>query len=445
MRDALILMIVAASLPLILARPWIGILVWSWLGYMNPHRLTWGFAYNLPFAMVVGLTTLIAVVFYKGPKKVPVIPLIVIWGLFVLWMNLSTLMALDRPMSMIEWDRTMKIQLFALLTVMLIRNKRQVTALVWVIAMSLAFFGVKGGIFAVQTGGNSLVFGPPGSFIEDNNALGLALVMTVPLLLYLIKSTNDKRIKLALLASIGLTALAILSTHSRGAFLAVGTMGFLFWMFGSHKLVIGVMIAMLAVVLWNFMPVEFHERIFSISDYSEDGSAMGRINAWWFAFNLAKEFPLTGAGFGTFTPELFIRFAPIPDDFHDSHSIYFEVMAEHGFVGVGLFFALGATAIITNLRNISMARNRKELQWVVELSRMLIVVLCSYAVGGAFLGLAYFDLYYSVIALTVIMRGIITAPPETEDYSTISEQLKNLEIKHGTGNSKGRSAIARNL
>ena len=84
-------------------------------------------------------------------------------------------------------------------------------------------------------------------------------------------------------------------------------------------------------------------------------------------------------------------------------------------------------------------------QWLVELSRMLIVVLCSYAVGGAFLGLAYFDLYYSVIALTVIMRGIITAPPETEDYSTISEQLKNLEIKHGTGNSKGRSAIARNL
>ena len=64
MRDALVLMLVAGSLPLIFMRPWIGILVWSWLGYMNPHRLTWGFAYDFPFAQIVGIVTLLALVFY---------------------------------------------------------------------------------------------------------------------------------------------------------------------------------------------------------------------------------------------------------------------------------------------------------------------------------------------------------------------------------------------
>ena len=33
-------------------------------------------------------------------------------------------------------------------------------------------------------------------------------------------------------------------------------------------------------------------------------------------------------------PEMFARYAPDPDDVHDAHSIYFEVLGEHGFVGL---------------------------------------------------------------------------------------------------------------
>ena len=43
MRDLLIVLIVFGSLPLILVRPQIGILMWFWLGMMNPHRLAWGY------------------------------------------------------------------------------------------------------------------------------------------------------------------------------------------------------------------------------------------------------------------------------------------------------------------------------------------------------------------------------------------------------------------
>ena len=424
-------MMVAGSLPLILSRPWIGILVWSWLSYMNPHRLTWSLAYDFPFAMLVGVTTLISLIFYRGPRTVAIIPLTVLWALFILWMNLSTFMAIDREISVIEWDRTMKIQLFSVLTVVLIRNRKQLNYLVWIIAASLAFFGAKGGVFSILVGGSYLVWGPAGSFIEDNNSLGLALVMTIPLLVYIFHSVGDKRIKLGVLAVIGLTALSILGTHSRGAFLAVGTMGVVFWYYSQRRILIGILLVIAAITLWNFMPEHYHDRMFSIAEYRKDGSAMGRINAWWFAYHLAADHPLFGGGFGTFTPDLFLRYAPNPTDFHDSHSIYFEVMAEHGFVGLFLFLALGATSLITCARNISLAKKREDLAWSIPLSRMLIVALCSYAVGGAFLGLAYFDLYYHLIALVVITRMIIKSPPETEDYSIISEQMKNLRIKHG--------------
>lgn len=422
-------MLVAGSLPLILSRPWIGILVWSWLGYMNPHRLTWGFAYNFPFAMLVALTTLVALIFYKGPKKFPITPLVVFWFTFILWMNVSTMTALDRPYSMIEWDRTMKIMLFTILMMVLIRTKHQLNILIWVIVGSLGFFGVKGGLFSILTGGNYLVWGPPGSFIEGNNELGLAMVMTMPLIFYLFGQAEDKRVRWALLGIMALTSLSILTTHSRGAFLACGTMGVVLWYYSSRKVLIGCALVVAAIVMWNFMPEHWHERIYSIGSYKEDGSALGRINAWYFAYHFANDHPWTGGGFGTFTPELFMQYAPEPEDFHDAHSIYFEVLAEHGYVGLVLFLLIGAGALITSARNISLAKKRPDLKWAENLSRMIIVSLCSYAIGGAFLGLAYFDLYWHFIAMIIIIRMIIRAPPENEDFSEVSSQLREIEVQ----------------
>ena len=49
----------------------------------------------------------------------------------------------------------------------------------WVMALSIGFFGVKGGIFTVVGGGENMVWGPPGSFIEGNNELALALIMVL--------------------------------------------------------------------------------------------------------------------------------------------------------------------------------------------------------------------------------------------------------------------------
>ena len=49
MRDLFVTLIVLGALPFAFLRPSIGVLTFSWLSYMNPHRLTWGFAYDFPF------------------------------------------------------------------------------------------------------------------------------------------------------------------------------------------------------------------------------------------------------------------------------------------------------------------------------------------------------------------------------------------------------------
>ena len=54
MRDLVIAMIVFGSVPFTFVRPYIGLLVFFWLSLMNPHRMTWGFAYTLRVALVAG-------------------------------------------------------------------------------------------------------------------------------------------------------------------------------------------------------------------------------------------------------------------------------------------------------------------------------------------------------------------------------------------------------
>src|SRR4029434_7558973 len=85
--------------------------------------------------------------------------------------------------------------------------------------------------------------------------------------------------------------------------------------------------------------------------YEQDQSALGRLGAWRFAINLAHDRPLMGGGFDVFNPEAFQRWAP-DVRFQDSHSIWFQVLAMHGYVGLGIYLLLwwlawgGATDII---------------------------------------------------------------------------------------------------
>src|SRR5438477_7015446 len=86
MRDLIIAAIFFGGLPFILARPKFGIALWCVVSYMNPHRLAYGFAYNYPFAAIIGGTTLVSLIFSKEPKRIPWTPMSIVWAVFIGWM-----------------------------------------------------------------------------------------------------------------------------------------------------------------------------------------------------------------------------------------------------------------------------------------------------------------------------------------------------------------------
>jgi putative inorganic carbon (HCO3(-)) transporter len=406
-RGLIVMLVVFGAVPWMLYYPFVGLMFWVGLGYLNPHRLAWGFARDLPFVQVAAIVTLMAYVFSKEPKKFPMNGVTAAWLLFTLWVSITTLFALNPEGANAEWFRFIKIQLMTLTMILMINDRRRIEITVWVIAGSIAFYGIKGGLFTLLTGGQHYVLGPQGTFIGENNELAFATIIILPLLWYVWHVAERGWVRKCLLAASVLCVLSVLGSQSRGALLALVAMLGMLWLKSSGKLVTGTLGLLALGLALLFMPPEWMERMQSIPNYQDDPSALGRINAWWFSFNLANDHPILGGGLQTFTPELFLLYAPNPTSFHDAHSIFFEVLAEQGYVGLGLFVTMGILTLSMAGRTRRMAREREDLRWASLLAGMLQVGLVGYIVGGFFLGLAYFDLPYSLMALMVATHGVV--------------------------------------
>lgn len=295
----------------------------------------------------------------------------------------------------------MKIDLMILVAMVVLYSRRHITSLAWVLAGSIGFYGVKGGLFTLATGGSSIVWGPAGGFIEGNNELALALVMIIPIMRFLHLTTESVWAKRGLLLAMLLCAVAALGSQSRGALLAIGSMATLLWWRSDKKSGPLILLVIIGIALPAFMPEQWWDRMATIGEYKSDSSATGRINAWWMAWNLAKA-NFFGGGFAVSTSSLFALYAPVPLDVHAAHSIYFMVLGEHGFVGLFLFLLLWLFVWRSAGRLRTQGKTRPETMWLSYLGAMCQVSLVGYAVGGAFLSLSYYDLPYNILILVVL-------------------------------------------
>jgi probable O-glycosylation ligase (exosortase A-associated) len=334
------------------------------------------------------------------------------------WVCITTIYAINPEGALKELDRFLKIIIFIFLTIALVSDKQKLDWFIWIVVASIGFYGVKGGIFTIATGGSARVWGPEGSFIGGNNEIALALLMVIPLMRYLQQQSSKKIIKWGLTIAMLLSAASVLGSQSRGAFLGIAAIGIFFWTKSKQKLSASLMVGVVGLMILFFMPQTWWDRMNTIQTYEEDGSALGRINAWWVAYNVANDRP-TGGGANMFTPETFQKYAPEPEGVHDSHSIYFEMLGEQGWIGLFLFLILAYFTWNTCKKLTIQGDMDPNFKWAGELGRMLQVCLIGYWVSGAFLGLSYFNLYYDLIAISIISTKILAAeiqkPKREED------------------------------
>lgn len=409
MRDLIFSLLVLGMVPVVFRRPFMGLVMFSWLAYMRPQDLTWGFARFQRWSYLIAIVTFIGFIrsrpkrwFVPNWRSYAMIAMAIVVGISV---AVSERPDKDQFTKYLEFVKIIVITLF---TTAVVVRREQLRMLVWIIALSLGFYGIKSGVWGIMTGLGTPIIRGPGGMMEDNNALALALAMTVPLLVVLGLTERRTLVRRAFLFAVPLTCLTVFLTHSRGGFLSLGgALAVLAWRSRNRVAVFSAaaVIGLVAVVL---APADYKERISTITEYETEGSAAGRIYAWGIGFRMTAANPVLGVGLDKFRQH-YVEFDPNPTAAKlgghgviEAHNSYVEIMAESGLVAFGLYMSLlfGCFSMLWVVR--SKAKRHYHTSWILSYSDMFEASMVAFVIGGTFLNRAHFDLAYHLMAIILV-------------------------------------------
>ncbi len=427
MRDILLIAVVSGFSLVALFRPFVGILFFVWLGFFNPQSYTWSIAKTLPLSYITAVSTVIGFFISGEAKKFPLrresILLLMLWAVF----GFSSLDAIYPDQAADHLNYISKILLMVFLTIVLTTNKSRLDALLRTIALSLGFYGLKGGVFAFATGGEYLVFGPENTFLEANNSIGLALVMNIPLLYYLLRIETRPWLRWVIKAMMWGSFPAVICTYSRGAWLGLAIVSALLLLRSRHKFVVvalaGVFLALSLSALPRLLPERLFSRYDQLVNYEKDDSAESRLWNWEFCKRVGLARPLTGGGFNFYSMETHARYYPEflerwPGKEWTCHSAWLTVFGEHGFPGFILWISLLVCCLLTLRQIRAYGKTGPEISWIPIFADVIQSSLVAYMVVGTFLDAAYFDMFYYLAAMVIVGKEIALAVPQTAPLSS---------------------------
>lgn len=412
LRGLLLLAFFVCSLPVCFVRPFYGILLWTVIAFLNPQSFTWA-ADMFPWAMAVAIPTIGGLLLFGGGRwnmlqTREVGLLIALW----IWFTLSTVVSTSTPLFMhhasdtwYRWSFVSKILFMTVMTTVIVTGFERLRWFVLVIAGSFGVFVAKSFPFVILSGGAHRVFGPERSMIADNNDFGLAMNMTLPLFFCLAQTENKAWARYLWGALFFMAVPVIFFTYSRGALVGLVAVSAALMTFlqMKHRLLMVPVICTGVLIALLFAPDSWKRRMnLTNEETTIDASAQSRLDAWAFCRNLANDYPITGGGFSTFTPELFSRYAPGIKSI-GPHSVYFQLLAEHGYIGLGLFLSLVLCCFATARKLVQEARRRQD-HVIRHYANMFRFSLIGFLASGLFLGRAYFDYWFAIAAGLVILK-----------------------------------------
>ncbi len=409
MRDLIVSAVLLGLLPVSYRQPYVGLLVFSWLAYMRPQDLTWGFAKGMRWSFYVAAVMFAG--YFAKPRRRFFVPDLRTYLFAAMALAVAIGIALGDEITARQISRYIefvKILIISLFTATLVTSKERLRGLMWVVALSLGFYGVKNGVAGVISLGRMQVLRGPGGMLLDNNDLSLALAMAVPMLFHLGWTERSEKMRRAFWVAVPLTVMTVGLTRSRGGFLSVAAAIFvLVWR--SRRRVFGLAAcAMFGLVALIAAPSEYKERLVTIVEYQTEGSALSRLRAWGIATRMALDNPFFGVGFGRFGRN-FVRYAldPTPAevagrDIIVAHNSYLQIWAECGTIAISLYLCLVAISFLTIWKVRRMARKRYDSSWILNYATMFESALVAFVVGSTFLNRAHFDLFYHFVAIIMV-------------------------------------------
>lgn len=393
------------------------LLFYLWIAYFRPDDWIWGnWVRDLNLSFIVGFYVVLATAFTKERLRFGIGQTLML--VFLLHSALSLYFSPVTLMGINLWtvwtDFARKV-IIGFSIVILVTTEARLRLTLLVIAASLSFEGAKQGwATLVLSPGSANV--NPSPFLGDNNGVAVGMLMLVPVLTALARTSTSKweRVTERFIV-VGIIYRAI-STYSRGAFLAAIALTLHYLVRAKHKIRTAVAVAIVVAVIAPVLPDEFWERMGTIQTAAEaeneselDISQRGRLHFWRVGRAMADERPFFGVGFNAYNYMY---------DTYDSsngaygtrrsvHSAWFGMAAEMGYFGLAIFLLLIVRALWINFKARRMARSRPDLANLVAYGTALEAALVTFAVGGAFVPFQYNEMLWHFLALTIVLDRLV--------------------------------------
>ena len=424
LRTLLVLMVLGPGLVMALRDRFAALLVYWWFAFFRPQDWIWIDISSLRLSLLIGLILVVPSIF-SGllPNLTHVLSL---GNLLFLGLTLvAQVNAVDQAIGWAWVDFLARLTLVCLLTVTLVTTPRRLILLLTVIAASIGFHATKAGVVSLFGGGVRFFDGLAGAF-SDNNGYALGTVMMMPFLLAVAGNAHimfgPKREWMAgwfrrgALAAVPMCALTVISTFSRGAFLALVAATLVYVSLHQRRIRLSLALATLTLLVLAYAPIPegYGERLATIATYNEIGeqSALGRLHLWQVAVKMAESEPF-GVGLRNYEPAYNaydFSYGQYGVD-RAAHSSHLQVLAELGYPGAVVWilqFSV-AFAIVYRIRRRSHQLAPVAASFVTSVANCLVASMVAFLVGGSFVSLAVNDLTWLTFAMLAALDRMVPA------------------------------------
>ncbi|HLA71688.1 MAG TPA: O-antigen ligase family protein, partial [Steroidobacteraceae bacterium] len=209
-----------------------------------------------------------------------------------------------------------------------------------------------------------------------------------------------------LVALLALILLALKYTRSRGTIIAIA--------------IIAPLLAM------PFLPQAWMDRMTTITSSQQESSAQGRVVVWRWTIDYANEHPFTGGGFNAYFANAgqlgkYAREGEVViNNPHGKafHNIFFEVLGEHGYVGLALFMTIVIHTLLVS-RRIFVRKDNDE--WLRSFGLCVFMSTAVYVVGGMFIGVAFYPWLYYMYGLAVALSAVVAPVISTNEEENAAD------------------------
>ena len=268
-----------------------------------------------------------------------------------------------------------------------------------------ALYNFMTGAMIDQGANQDRLVGNEGALTKNPNDLALMVNLLLPLTVGLFLASKEAWQRVVLLAAIGVEAVTVVLTYSRGGAVTLAVIGLAYlWKLRRRRertfIYAGLLAAVLALPL---LPSSYFDRMSTITNVQADrtGSAQERIADMIIAAKTILANPIIGAGMGM--NMLVMR--EERGGWLGVHNVYLEHALDLGLIGLGIFLVL----LWSCLRTVAQIQESASSSELVFLAQGLQISLIAYATAALFHPVSYQYYFYYIAGLAIGARAIAGA------------------------------------